>query len=140
MITKTKVLKFGKESWKKPVVYQLAKNFNISFSILKAKVLPRQEGIMILELSGTKEEYEKGMEYLEKSGVWVGSIEQEILYDENICTMCGACTGFCPSNALHIKDRETMEIAFKHEECIGCELCLVACPSRALSQAEDIAI
>lgn len=140
MITKTKVLKFGKESWKKPVVYQLAKEFNISFSILKAKVLPRQEGVMILELSGTKDEFERGMEYLETSGVWVGSIEQEILYDETVCTNCGACTGFCPSNALYIKDRETMEIAFNHEECIGCELCLVACPSRALSQAEDIAI
>lgn len=138
MITQTKVLKFGKHAWKEPVVCHLSKDYDLTFSILKARVLPRQEGIMILEISGEDEDYQKGLDYLDRAGVVVTSIEKEILYDETNCTDCGACTGFCPSNALHIADRVTMEVAFNYEQCIGCELCLVACPSRALRLADGM--
>jgi ferredoxin len=138
MITQTKVLKFGKKSWKQPVVFHLAKDYDLTFSILKARVLPRQEGVMVLELSGSEQNYARGMEYLEQAGVTVSAIDKEIIYDDQICIQCGACTGFCPSDALHIKDRQTMEVAFRSDDCIGCELCLVACPSRALSLAKGL--
>ncbi len=138
MITNTKVLKFGKTAWKEPVVCHLTRDFDLTFSILKARVLPRQEGIMILEISGEDENYQKGLDYLEQAGVQVTSIEKEILYDETVCTNCGACTGFCPSNALYMADRLTMEVAFNFDKCIGCELCLHACPSRALKLADGM--
>lgn len=140
MITKTKVLKFGPEVVKEPVVCQLAKKYDLTFSILKARVLPRKEGLMILEISGQDDNYNRGITYLIESGVKVDSIEQEILYDEDACTQCGACSGFCPSNALHIDNRLTMDVVFSSEACIGCELCLLACPSRALSQAGQMVI
>jgi len=138
MITQTKVLKFGKDAWKKPIVYRLVKDFNLTFSILKAKVLPRQEALMVLELSGEKADFEGGLSYLVESGVSVAAIEQEIVHDPDICIQCGACSGFCPTNALHISNRETMEIGFASERCIGCELCLSACPSRALRLQEGM--
>ena len=138
MVTKTKVLKFGKKSWKEPVVYHLAKDYDLSFSILKAKVLPKQEGILVLEISGTEDNYKKGMEYLEKVGVSVMAMDKEIFHDKEICTQCGACTGFCPSQALFIYDRKSMEVEFNSELCIGCELCLYACPSRALILAKGV--
>jgi L-aspartate semialdehyde sulfurtransferase ferredoxin len=141
MITKVKVLKFGKEAWKKPVVCDLARHFDVTFSILKARVLPRQEGLLILEIKGENGEFLRALEFLNSvEGVTVVDIEKEIRHDETLCTQCGACSGFCPSGALYIKDRVTMEIGFNSEDCIGCELCLHACPSRALSLNEDIAV
>ena len=141
MITKTKVLKFGKEAWKKPIVCELARNFEITFSILKAKVLPRQEGLMILEISGKNGEYLRAEQYLRSiPGVSVEALEQDIVYDEKRCTHCGACIGFCPSGALHIVDRATMEVGFDPDACIGCEICLDACPVRALRLAEGVSI
>ncbi len=141
MITKTKVLKFDKQAWRKPIVCELARNFDISFSILKAKVLPRQEGLMILEISGFNGEFLRAQEYLRSiPGVTVEALEQDIVYDAETCTHCGACTGFCPSGALHIADRTTMEVSFDPDACIGCEICLAACPARALSLAEGVSI
>ena len=140
MITKTKVLRFEPDVVQKPIVCHLARKFDLTFSILKAKVLPRQVGLMILELSGEDENFHKGIAYLEESGITVDSIEQEVLYDPDICTQCGACTGFCPSDALRIKDRVTMEVEFVSDNCIGCELCLFACPSRALRLAGQLLI
>ncbi len=135
------MLKFEKQAWKKTVVCDLARNFDITFSILKARVLPRQEGLLILEIKGENGEFLRAVDYLHGiQGLSVVDIEKEIYHDENACTQCGACTGFCPSGALYIKNRLTMEVGFRSEDCIGCELCLVACPSRALSLAEDIAI
>ncbi|MDP8223357.1 MAG: 4Fe-4S binding protein [Candidatus Lernaella stagnicola] len=141
MITKVKVLKFDETAWKKPVVCDLARNFDITFSILKARVLPRQEGLLILETQGANGEFVRAVDFLRNiQGVSVFDLEKEILYDNEVCIQCGACTGFCPSGALHIANRLTMEVAFRSEDCIGCELCLTACPSRALTLAEDIAV
>lgn len=133
MITQTKVIKFGRRAWREPVVCQLARNFDITFSILKARILPQQEGLLILEISGENGEFDRAVAHLRAlPDVEVQGIEQEITHDLERCTQCGSCTGFCPSQALHIADRRTMEVAFASQECIGCELCLTACPARAL--------
>jgi ABC-type methionine transport system ATPase subunit len=49
------VLRFSRSTWDKPVVYRLARDFNLEFNILKAIILPKQEGLMVLELAGTEE-------------------------------------------------------------------------------------
>jgi L-aspartate semialdehyde sulfurtransferase ferredoxin len=139
MTTKTKVLTFDETTWHKPVVSTLAKRFELDFSILKAKVLPRRVGVLVLELSGSDQEMDKAVQYLEQQGVGIESIEQEILYDEDLCTQCGACVGFCPTDALTLKDADSDEVAFVAERCIGCELCLTACPARALKPSEQMA-
>ncbi|MCX7635061.1 MAG: 4Fe-4S binding protein, partial [Syntrophales bacterium] len=47
------------------------------------------------------------------------------------CVHCGACTAFCPTDALSF-DRGTMKVLFDAERCNGCELCVSACPARAM--------
>jgi len=101
------------------------------FNILKAKITPKSEGIMILELSGEKEDFDKGVEFLKNLGVGVRYLAADITRDDEKCTHCGACTAICPTQALHI-DRETMEVLFDKEKCIGCELCISVCPFRAI--------
>jgi ferredoxin len=132
MITRTQVLRFGKEAWQRPIVCQLARSYAVTFSILKAKILPRQEGLLVMEMVGEEDEYARALAYLADVGVQVEPIDQDIVYDSALCTQCGACSGFCPSGALFIKDRRTMEVAFNPDACVDCELCLSACPPRAL--------
>jgi ferredoxin len=125
------VLRFTKKTWDKPIVYQLAKDYDLVFNILKASVFPKQEGVMILELSGTEANYRRGIEYLKDKGVSVEPIEHDIERDDAACIHCGACTAVCPTQALAIS-RETMEVLFAIELCVGCELCIKACPVRAM--------
>jgi len=138
-MTNTKILKFGKAAWNKPVICKLAIDYGLEFSILKARVLPRQEGFVILEFHGTKKDVQKGLKFLRSAGVTIEDIEQEITRDESVCTHCGSCTGFCPSGALRIEDRSTMRVEFHPEDCIGCELCIRGCPPRAMNLSTEMA-
>jgi ferredoxin len=131
MISKKIVLHFSKENWSKPIVYRLVKDFNLSFNILKASVLPRQESFMVLELSGPKADFKRGMEYLDAMGVEVGSIARDIARVEQKCIHCGACTAVCPTGSLYI-NRRNMEVIFDSSKCSACELCIKACPPRAM--------
>jgi ferredoxin len=131
MTTKKIVLHFTKENWSKPIVYRLVKDFNLSFNILKANILPRQESFMVLELSGPKADFKRGLEYLAEVGVGVEPIEKDIGRDELKCTHCGACTAVCPTGSLSI-DRKTMEVLFDSAKCSACDLCIKACPTRGM--------
>ncbi len=131
MTSKKIVLHFSKENWNKPIVYRLVKDFNLSFNILKANVLPKQESFMVLELSGPKADFKRGMEYLLEAGIAVEPIEKDIGRDDLKCIHCGACTAVCPTGSLYI-NRKTMEVIFDTSKCSGCELCIKACPPRAM--------
>ena len=131
MTSKKIVLHFSKENWSKPIVYRLVKDFNLSFNILKANVLPRQESFMVLELSGPKADFKRGMEYLAEVGVGIEPIEKDIVREDDKCIHCGACTAVCPTGSLYI-NRKTMEVLFDSAKCSACELCIKACPPRAM--------
>ena len=126
------VLHFAKQSWDQPVVCHLSKDFDLTFNILKAKVTPKEEGILVLELTGTDAQYRKGVKYLRERGVRIQPLSKDVVRKERKCTHCGACLAVCPTEAL-TTDRETWEIIFDPQKCIGCELCLPACPPRAMA-------
>ena len=131
MYSKTLSLRFPKKIVNEPIVVTLVKEFDLTFNILKATVYPRKEGFMVLELSGHRKNYQKGVRYLKDLGIKVESIGQDIRRDEEKCFQCGACTAVCPSGALNIK-RPEMEVIFDNEKCSACELCVAACPARAM--------
>ena len=125
------VLHFSRSIWDKPIVYRLIKDYNLVFNILKARVLPYEDAILVLEISGENEDYERGMQYLRGSGVKIRSLAQDISRDEERCTHCGECIVVCPSDALSV-DRDTMEVLFDKQKCVACELCIPVCPPRAM--------
>ena len=131
MHSKILVLRFPKTEVQKPIVCFLAKDYDLTFNILNATVLPRKEGLMVMELSGHRKNFQKGVRYLKSLGVKVESIGQDIRRDEGQCFQCGACTAVCPTGALHIQ-RPEMAVLFDREKCSACELCVAACPARAM--------
>jgi ferredoxin len=132
MTSRKIVLTFPKEKIDKPIVYRLIKDYNLIFNIMKASITPDQEGHLVLEVSGENAEIEKGVKYLKDQGVTIQPLSKEIKVNWDKCTQCGACVSICPTAALYVKDRKTMEVAFDPEKCIACELCIRPCPPRAI--------
>lgn len=131
MISKRIVLHFPHRLVDQPIVYRLVKDFDLQFNILKAYVTPREEGLMVLELTGEDENYNKGIKYLEDCGVKIQLLSQDIIRNETKCTDCGVCVPICPVGAL-VVDSLTRKIHFYDNKCIACELCVKVCPTRAM--------
>lgn len=131
MISKRIVLKFPPKLVDKPIVYRLVKDFDLVFNILRARVTPKEEGELVIELKGLKEKYAEGIKYLKDLGVKIKPLSQDVTRDEERCTHCGACITICPTAALYM-DKKTMQVIFDAEKCIACELCVKGCPARAM--------
>lgn len=116
---------------KKPIVCYLVKNHDLTFNILNAAILPQREGVMVLELSGSRKNFAEGIQYLKDMGVQVQNASSEIKRVTQQCTHCGACTAVCPTGALSVK-RPEMKVEFIQRKCSICELCVPACPTRAM--------
>ena len=131
MVSKRIVLTFPHKLLDQPIVYKLVKDYDLVFNILQAKITPKEEGILILELTGTKENYANGIKYLTGLGVKIQPLSKDVARDDDRCTHCGACITVCPTEAL-IMDKNTMKVVFDSDKCIACELCVKACPPRAM--------
>lgn len=131
MISKRIVLHFPHRLVDQPIVYKLVKEYNLEFNILKAYVTPREEGLMVLELSGQKADYERGIKYLTSCGVKIQPLSQDVIRNQVKCTDCGVCVPICPTGALVIEPR-THKVLFYDNKCIACELCVKVCPTRAM--------
>jgi ferredoxin len=132
LYSKILILRFPQITVQKPIVCYLCKDYGLTFNILNARVYPRKEGLMVLELSGpTRKKFKEGVQYLENQGVEVKNAAQEIKRDIKRCTHCGACTAVCPTGALFV-ERPEMRVGFDLEKCSVCELCITACPTRAM--------
>jgi len=115
-----------------PIVYRLVKDHDLVFNILQAKITPEEEGVMVLELKGTKEHYAQGIKYLTSVGLKIQPLSKDVTRDETRCTHCGACVTICPTGALSI-EKKTMRVIFNAAKCIACELCVKSCPPRAMT-------
>jgi len=131
MISKKIVLKFPPKLVDRPIVYKLVKDFDLTFNILRARVTPKEEGELVIELDGPKEKYAEAMKHLKQIGVDVRPLNKDITRDEDRCTHCGACVTICPTAALYM-DKKTMKVIFDADKCIACELCVKGCPPRAM--------
>jgi ferredoxin len=125
------ILHFPPVIAQKAIVCYLTKKFDLIFNILGADISNQKEGRMVLELSGTKSNFKKGVQYLRDQGVEISYPDQAIYKDDEICTHCGACTAVCPTSALSIH-RPEMEVEFNNELCSVCELCILTCPTKAM--------
>ena len=132
MVKSVKVrLKFQTSETDKPFVHLFATRFNLVFSILQADIIPGKGGRMIMDLSGEAEDIDKALEYASENGVKVKILSKAIVWNEQTCVHCGACTAVCMNKALTL-DPVTAELKFDNEKCVVCEMCTIACPTGAI--------
>jgi len=130
-ISKRIVLHFPRRLVDRPIVYRLVKDYDLEFNILKAFFTPEEEGLMVIELHGEQDNYDKGIDYLTKTGVKIQSLSQDVTRNEERCTHCGACITICPTDAFELEP-STRRINFINEKCLACGICIKACPPRAM--------
>jgi ferredoxin len=130
-VSKRIVLRFPRRLVNRPIVSRLVKDYNLDFNILKASVTPDEEGLLVLELSGKQDDYDKGINYLTKAGVKIQSLSQDVTRNEERCTHCGACITVCPTDAFKLEP-SSRRVNFLGDKCLACGLCIKACPPRAM--------
>ncbi len=69
---------FGPSLVKEPVIYQLGRKFELVTNIRRADVT-RDQGWVLLEVTGEPEELDRGVEYLESMGVKVEPAEGDLV-------------------------------------------------------------
>ncbi len=131
MSSKNVLLIFKSNIMYKPVIYRLARDFDLVFNILEAKILPRREGRILLELRGPDEIIEKGIKFLEDHHVVVEPLSDKVWREEENCVHCGACVGLCPTGALSVHEPDK-RVEFDVTKCVACGMCGLVCPFEAM--------
>ena len=130
-ISRRIVLHFPSRIVEQPLIYNLIKGYDLSFNIMKASIIPNQEGYVVLELSGEQNNYDAGIKYITSAGVKIEALSHSVLRNEARCTNCDACVTVCPTRAFTV-DMATHEVKFDNDRCVACGLCIKACPPRAM--------
>ena len=78
MISRRYIFTFPTKMVTEPVIYNLGKDFEIETNIRRADVR-EDTGWVILELKGTEEEIEKGLNWVASKGVRVVSISGDLI-------------------------------------------------------------
>ena len=101
---------------------------NISANILKFST--GRSGINLL-LDIPEDKINSITEELKKNDVIVNK-KGRVIIDIEKCIDCGGCISLCPTDALHMDERELLEYSL--EKCIGCLLCIDSCPRYAIEE------
>jgi len=109
----------------------LVKGFDFWFNILRAKIEPITGGKLILEFSGEEEKMKTGIIAARKSGVIVSQLQEELIWNKDLCEDCGACVSECQYQAISI-DRQNFQLNFDFGKCIACGACASVCPVDAI--------
>ena len=131
MTTTKVVLRFPPDLTDQPVTYRLIKEYDLMVNILRGHITPKEEGMLVLELTGPKRQLDRGMTFLTELGVETKRLSRDVKWLKDRCTHCTACTSLCPTDALSV-DRETMLVDFDRTKCIACEMCVTVCPYKAM--------
>ncbi|MFW6034702.1 MAG: NIL domain-containing protein [Halothermotrichaceae bacterium] len=133
MVKKRLKLSFKSDIVSKPITYNLIKHYDTVINILQARIFPDEEGQLILDIKSESEDnIKRSIKYLQDEGVVVNVVEKTIVFDDDKCINCGACTGVCKAGALTL-DKKTWELKVNQEKCVLCEMCLSACSVNAIS-------
>jgi ferredoxin len=133
MITRKFMLQFSKRAASQPLIYHLAKDYDLMVNIFRAKITPDESGYMVIDVSGEAENIQKAMQFFDSHEITIDENLKGLQWDEKKCVSCGACIVHCPSNALFFKDRNSMKVTFNDSICIDCMSCISHCPYNACS-------
>lgn len=127
-----KVLGFSENITEEPIIYHLIADYGVRVNILRASIDPGKQGRMVVEIAGEDSQVSLGLNYLERTGVQVEPLAEEIVHLTDRCTSCTSCVPHCPTRALDV-DRNTWQVSFDPEKCIVCLSCIDVCIYKAMT-------
>lgn len=136
MMRRSAIFHFPAELYDQPVVSRLVREFDVEVNILQAHISPQEMGHMFAILAGEEPQVDGALHALAAMGVQTVLPVQNLVWDEERCTHCGACTGLCRPKALHM-DPATRRVVFDASRCIACNRCVPACSYGAIESIGD---
>jgi len=133
MRTERVVLSFTPDAIRKPVTYLLVSNYKLRLNILRAKVMPGEEGRLLLEVSGDEGNIREGLEYLASLNVRIGNVADFYRVEYDRCKESKKCFQVCPADAIDLKPDDHRPVDIMEEHCILCEKCREVCPNGVFS-------
>ncbi|MFW6365306.1 MAG: NIL domain-containing protein [Spirochaetota bacterium] len=133
MTSKKLLLQISRHAASQPLIYYLAKDYDLMVNIYRAKITPDDTGYMVVDITGKSENIQKAMVFFEQNNIVIDENMKALQWDEKSCVSCGACIVHCPTGALHVTDRSTMSVTFEDSKCIDCMNCIDHCPFDACS-------
>ena len=127
-VTKKLMFYFPKCECEKPIIYHLVKDHDLLVNVFRAKVTPEEEGYLVLDVTGTEEQIQGGIDFVKTFKVTVNLSGKGVTRDDDSCTHCGYCVPYCPTGALAIINDATREVIYKEMDCIECLECIRVCP------------
>lgn len=124
-------LTFPAEISNDPLVCRLVRDYALTFNILEARITPRKEGHLTLQLMGSAVNVQSSIDFLKQEGVKVTGIAQQVVRLEELCMHCGMCTALCTVRALSV-DNDSRKVLFDARQCTACGLCVRVCPVEAM--------
>jgi len=134
-VTKKLMLYFPKCECEKPIIYHLVKDHNLIVNGFRARVTPEEEGFLVLDVTGTEEQIQSGVDFVKTFNVTVNFSGKGVTRDKDKCTHCGHCVPYCPTAALRITNHKTRQVDYYESDCIECLACIRVCPYGACSSA-----
>ncbi|MBL7076326.1 MAG: 4Fe-4S binding protein [Kiritimatiellae bacterium] len=127
-VTRKLMLFFPTCECEKPIIYHLVKDYDLLVNVFRAKVTPKEEGYLVLDVTGMEANIDRALDYLRTFNITINDTGKGLTWDEKRCCHCGHCVAFCPTGALKIPDPATREVTFDGEACIECLACIRVCP------------
>ena len=134
-VTKKFMFFFPQCECEKPIIYHLVKDHNLVVNVYRAKVTPEEEGYVVLDVTGTEEDIQGGIDFVKTFDVVINPTGKGVLRDDVLCTHCGHCVTHCPTGALAIADTKVREVIYNESDCIECLGCIRVCPYGACTSA-----
>ena len=123
-------LLFPKRIVNYPITATLLKEKNVFVNILKAEIMPNEDGYMLVDIEGKRKEIEEAKAFLKGKGVSIFQVSEKIVISKEKCVHCGSCTGVCIPSALYLD--KNYKLKFNSKKCILCSLCRETCPRGAI--------
>lgn len=115
-----------------PLVSTLIKKFDLEVNILHADISLNRTGTLVADVTGEEDNINAGLEFIKEQGIEFKLFNKKLIWQEEMCVHCGACTAVCPSGALSMSV-ETWNLEFNKEKCLVCGLCAITCPLNVMS-------
>jgi ferredoxin len=131
-LSRNLILHYPKTLTEKPIISNLIKRYDLTVNISRARIGQDEEGTMVIEISGRRDDLEAGLNYLKDIGLAYKPVSLVVQRLDARCTHCSACTVICPTGALAVENKTSMEVSFLQDKCIACGLCIPACPPHAM--------